>query len=124
VVVHVDREVLEHDGIGQCALEDDPSLAPGTARRLACDAGVVPITEDGDDEPLNVGRKTRSIPPAIRRALNPSGDKSLRRRAVNRHRGLDISPSTCVPRWAGERMDYGLAIDGLLVSPATGMGPP
>ena len=35
-------------------------------------------------------------------------------RAVNRRRGVDINPGTCVPRWAGERMDYGLAVDGLL----------
>ncbi len=35
-------------------------------------------------------------------------------RTVNSRRGLNIGPSTCVPRWAGERMDYGLAIDGLL----------
>ncbi len=32
------------------------------------------ITEDENGEPLNVGRKTRSIPPALRRALN-SRDK-------------------------------------------------
>jgi hypothetical protein len=30
----------------------------------------VRITEDDNGEPLNVGRKTRSIPPAMRRALN------------------------------------------------------
>jgi hypothetical protein len=30
---------------------------------------LVRITEDADGEPLDVGRKTRTIPPAIRRAL-------------------------------------------------------
>jgi hypothetical protein len=44
-------------------------LAAETARRLACDASVVTLIEDPEGEPLNVGRRTRSIPPAIRRAL-------------------------------------------------------
>jgi hypothetical protein len=41
-----------------------------TARRLACDCSVVTIIEDAQGQPLDVGRKTRSIPPALRRALN------------------------------------------------------
>ena len=36
--------------------------------RLACDAGVVSILQRGG-RPLSVGRKTRSVPPALRRAL-------------------------------------------------------
>jgi len=39
-------------------------------RRLACDASIVSVVENERGEPLDVGRKTRSIPPAIRRALN------------------------------------------------------
>jgi hypothetical protein len=34
------------------------------------DASVVGILENEQGEPLNVGRKMRSVPPAIRRALN------------------------------------------------------
>ena len=41
-----------------------------TSRRLACDASVVVLHEGADGSALDVGRKTRSIPPAIRRALN------------------------------------------------------
>lgn len=37
---------------------------------LTCDSSLVRITETETGEPLDVGRKTRSIPPAIRRALN------------------------------------------------------
>ncbi len=37
---------------------------------LACDCSVVAVIENDRGEPLNVGRKTRSIPPALRRALN------------------------------------------------------
>ncbi len=34
-----------------------------------CDASIVRLVEDADGMPLDVGRKTRSIPPAIHRAL-------------------------------------------------------
>jgi len=71
IVVHASAEVLADDaGAGCCELDDGSVLAPETARRLACDAGVVRLLEDAHGEPLDVGRKTRSIPPAIRRALN------------------------------------------------------
>jgi hypothetical protein len=40
-----------------------------TARRLACDAGVSRIIIDGNSEPLDVGRRTRTIPAALRRAV-------------------------------------------------------
>lgn len=70
IVVHVDADVLRHRCAGSCELEGGPAVPAETARRLACDASVILITEDEDGKPLNVGRKTRSIPPAIRRALN------------------------------------------------------
>ena len=70
IVVHVDHETLCKAEPGRCELDDGPSLAVETARRLACDASVVRIVEDAQGEPLDVGRKTRSIPPALRRALN------------------------------------------------------
>ena len=40
-----------------------------TSRRLACDASLVHMRHDADDNVLDVGRKTRTIPPSIRRAL-------------------------------------------------------
>ena len=40
-----------------------------SARRLACDAALTPILVDEQGEPLSVGRATRVIPPAMRRAL-------------------------------------------------------
>jgi hypothetical protein len=58
VVVHADEGALAGDGKGGCELEDGSALAPETARRLACDASVV-----------RNGRKTRTIPPTLRRAL-------------------------------------------------------
>ncbi len=62
VVVHVDAS----EGSG--ALEDGPALAPETAERLACDASMVEIVER-DGVPLSVGRRTRTVPSAMRRAL-------------------------------------------------------
>jgi hypothetical protein len=70
IVVHVDAETLVHGRAGRCELEHGPALAAETARRLACDASVVKILENERGEPLSVGRKSRTIPPGIRRALN------------------------------------------------------
>jgi hypothetical protein len=69
VVVHVDAETLRNHADGRCELENGPSLPIATARRIACDASLLRITEDAAGEPLSVGRKTRSIPFALRRAL-------------------------------------------------------
>jgi len=77
IVVHVDVETLKHDHAGRCELEDGPAIAAETARRLSCDASLISIVEDDKGEPLNVGRRTRTIPPAIRRALN-SRDRGCR----------------------------------------------
>jgi hypothetical protein len=75
VVVHVDEAILLDAPAAldtephRCELDDGPALAVDTARRLACDATIVGLVENADGEPLNVGRKTRSIPPALSRAL-------------------------------------------------------
>ena len=39
------------------------------ARRLACDAGVSRVLTNGPSEVLDVGRRTRTVSPALRRAL-------------------------------------------------------
>ncbi len=70
VVVHVDAETLHEHTAGRCEIEQGPSLPVETVRRLACDASLLRVLETEHGEPLDVGRKTRSIPPAIRRALN------------------------------------------------------
>src|SRR5207249_4671707 len=68
LVVHVDPSHTE--------LEGGPALAAETACRLACDASVVAIASSGE-ETLSVGRKKRTIPPSIRRALR-SRDRGCR----------------------------------------------
>jgi len=70
IVVHVEVGTLRDSTHGRCELENGPSLAAETARRLACDASTYTVYEDGKGEPLNIGRKSRTIPAAIRRALN------------------------------------------------------
>ncbi|MGH7576728.1 MAG: DUF222 domain-containing protein [Longimicrobiales bacterium] len=70
VVVHVDNDTLR-SGVesGRSELTDGTRLSPETARRLSCDAGVVRVTRDGDGAILDVRRRTRTISPALRRAL-------------------------------------------------------
>jgi hypothetical protein len=68
--VHVSAETLRHKEAGCCELEDGPSVAAETARRLACDASVAAVIENEKGEPLNVGRKTRTISAPLRRFLN------------------------------------------------------
>ena len=74
IVIHVDEETLRERAQGRSEFEHGPSMPVETVRRLSCDCSYVKITEDEKGEPLDVGRKTRSIPPALRRALN-SRDK-------------------------------------------------
>jgi hypothetical protein len=52
-------------------------LANESVRRLTCDGALVRILETGTSEPLDVGRKTRVISPALRRAVKRR-DKSCR----------------------------------------------
>jgi hypothetical protein len=190
VVVHVDADALvgQPEHAGACQLDDGPLLHPETARRLACDASVVRILER-DGRPLSVGRRTRSVPPALRRALQSrdhccrfpgctqrrflhahhidhwahggptelgnlvhlcrfhhrlvhEGGYTLERvgsrgrlrfrrpdgcplpdlpeigpargagvERLNRSQGLKIGPDTCLPDWAGDRLDLALTID-------------
>jgi len=69
VVVHVTAETLTGDGDGRCELENGQGLALDTVRRITCDSSLFRITEDETGNPLDIGRKTRAIPPALRRAL-------------------------------------------------------
>ena len=70
VVVHVDEEVLEDpEAPGVSMLEDGADVSAETSRRLACGAGKVVMKHGAQGEILDVGRRTRTIPTAIRRAL-------------------------------------------------------
>jgi uncharacterized protein DUF222/HNH endonuclease len=71
VVVHVDAPVLaDSDAPGQSVLEGGTHVSAETSRRLACDATRVIMRHDEDGRVTEVGARTRTIPPAIRRALH------------------------------------------------------
>ncbi|HVR30482.1 MAG TPA: DUF222 domain-containing protein [Thermoanaerobaculia bacterium] len=55
---------------GLCHIEGAGGVSAETSRRLACDASRVIIRHDGDGNVLDVGRRTRAVPPAMRRALS------------------------------------------------------
>jgi hypothetical protein len=70
VNIHTDVETLKEDGTGaESEIEERGHVSAETSRRMACDCSVVHWHDSKEGAPLSVGRKTRSIPPAIRRAL-------------------------------------------------------
>jgi 5-methylcytosine-specific restriction endonuclease McrA len=203
VVVHVDAPVLaDPDQPGQSVLEDGARVSAETSRRLACDASRVVMRHDPEGRLTEIGARTRTIPPALRRALHhrdrdcrfpgcglpfgqghhlrhwaqggpttlsnlallcrrhhravheegyqverePDGTLRFRRpdgrllpdsppppavpaepvqalRAGHVARGLRIHPRTACPRWLGEHLDVGWAID-VLHPLAAGPAPP
>lgn len=74
LIVHVDADAGITEAIpgtpltGTLAEGKGRALASATTERLACDASVVTLVER-EGVPLSVGRKRRTIPPSIRRAL-------------------------------------------------------
>ena len=71
VVVHVDAAVLaDADQPGQSVLEDGARVSAETSQRLACDASRVVMRHDADGRIVEIGARTRTIPPALRRALH------------------------------------------------------
>lgn len=62
VTIHVDQSALA-TGNGRSNLPIE------SVKRLCCDGHAVVIGEDESGEPLNIGRKTRTVPTAIKRAL-------------------------------------------------------
>jgi hypothetical protein len=69
-------------------LEFAGQLSPTALRQLACDCGVVPMVLDGQGQPLDVGRLTRTIPDGLRRAVT-SRDGGCA------HPGCDRPPYWC-----------------------------
>ena len=70
VVVHVDADVLaDADQPGQSVLEDSVRVSAETSQRLACDAARV-VMRHAEGRLIEVGARTRTIPPALRRALH------------------------------------------------------
>jgi hypothetical protein len=68
VTVTVDYQILKGH-VERLPEIDGTPVTPNTIRRITCDAGIIPMVLGSDSEPLDVGRKTRTIPTALRRAL-------------------------------------------------------
>jgi hypothetical protein len=62
VNVHVDHSALKGD-------PGRSSLPIETVKRLCCDGAAVTVVEDGQGQPMNVGRKSRVVPTNIQRAV-------------------------------------------------------
>jgi hypothetical protein len=83
VILHVDAAGLQSAGEAEVTASSAPNdgqavvelgdgatdVSAETSRRLACDASLVVMRQAPDSSVLDVGRRTRTIPAAIRRAL-------------------------------------------------------
>ena len=111
IVLHVEAATLAEEGEpGLCELEDGTRVSAETARRLACDASRVDVRHESGSfassakgspngsthgSVLDVGRKTRTIPPALRRALD-ARDRGCRFPAC----GLRFTDAHHIVHWA------------------------
>jgi len=92
VVVHVDAAVLaDADQHGDCVMEEGTRVSAETGRRLACDASRVVMRHDAEGRVVEVGARTRTISPALWRAL------------AHRDQG-------CRFRWADNALESGAAL--------------
>jgi len=88
VMVHVTAETLSENEPGRCELDNGQALALDTVRRITCDSSLLRITQDDAGNPLDIGRKTRAVPPAMQRALR-SRDSGCRFPGCTHHRFVD-----------------------------------
>jgi uncharacterized protein DUF222 len=86
VVVTMPLDTLREE-LGAALLGDTALIPPWIARRLACDCGVIPAVLGSASEPLDLGRKARTVPTALRRAL------------ILRDRGCAFPGCTVPARW-------------------------
>jgi len=84
-------------GSRMAELDWGPLVTGETARRIGCDAAITPVIVDTNGEVLHVGRRSRSVSPRMRKALN------LRDRRC-RWPGCSMLPNRCeahhVRHWA------------------------
>jgi hypothetical protein len=101
VLLHVEASTLELDGEpGRSDLGDGTRVSAETSRRLTCDASMIRLFKEKSDgvckeQVLDVGRKTRTIPPALRRALE-ARDRGCRFPGC----GLRFTDAHHVTHWA------------------------
>jgi hypothetical protein len=67
LVVHLTPSLL--DGAVRAELPDGTLLSTETLRKIACDTGLTGVMKDARGNVLDVGRRTRTVRPPLRRAL-------------------------------------------------------
>ena len=73
---------------GDSFIENGSNVSAETSRRVSCDCSKTKIEEDEHGEPLNIGRRSRTIPPAMRRALK-ARDGGCRFPGCTNHKFVD-----------------------------------
>jgi Domain of unknown function (DUF222) len=68
VVLGVDFDLLSRQ-IGAGTLDNGDQVTPEAARRMGCDAHILPVVFGGASQPLDVGRSRRLVSGSLRRAL-------------------------------------------------------
>jgi hypothetical protein len=67
--VHIEHEALQ-TGVGSATIDGvDAPISAATARRMACDAEILPLVLRGKSEPLDLGRGRRLFSAAQRLAM-------------------------------------------------------
>jgi hypothetical protein len=96
VMLHVDAGTLKEEGDpGRSELEDGTRVSAETSRRLACDSGLVTICHAPDGKVVGGGRRTRTVAPSVRRALEVR-DRGCRHPGC----GLRFTDAHHVKHWA------------------------
>lgn len=86
VAITIHWEALRKQ-VGAATLDDGQPLSPAAARRLACDAALLPAVLGGAGQPLDVGRERRLFTGPLRRAV------------LLRDRGCAFPDCDRPPRW-------------------------
>jgi Domain of unknown function (DUF222) len=73
LLIHLDYQRLL-DGLAGARLDTGAKTSVGEARRLACNAGILPVVLGGKSDPLDVGRERRLHTKAQRRVLASKHD--------------------------------------------------
>jgi len=69
LTVTVDAEALDNTSGAPSEFDHVGPVGAGVARRLACDVSVMRVVLNGRSEPLDIGRRTKVVPPSMRRAV-------------------------------------------------------
>ena len=118
VVVHVDAPVLADPAQpGQSVLEDGARVSAETSRRLACDASRVVLRHDEGGRVVEIGARTRTIPPALRRALQQR-DRGCRFPGC----GVRVGQGHHLRHWRARR-PHDAVQSGLALSPTSSRRP-